>query len=265
MKTKRFLGINFWNSTTAELIQSADREGGLFTVPSAPSLAQMRKDETLMNAYQASDWAVVDGGYVALVLRLVFRRNLPRISGLQILQRLVGDKDRRSIPFQQRRVLWVVPTKAEKERIDYYLEDNGFSRKSQSWYYAPFYKKDTDFMDDELMAKIREEKPDWVIMCIGGGKQEKLAHYVRQQFTDGEYVSANGDVRDKGPVVLCTGGAIAFLTGGQANIPTWADRLYLGWMFRIMQSPTTFFPRYWNAGYELPRLLWDKRGSLFES
>lgn len=31
---------------------------------------------------------------------------------------------------------------------------------------------------------------------------------------------------------------------GQANIPTRADRLYLGWLFRILQSPKTFLPRY---------------------
>ena len=69
--------------------------------------------------------------------------------------------------------------------------------------------------------------------------------------------------RPNGPVILCTGGAISFLSGGQANIPTWADRMYLGWLLRVIQSPRTFLPRYWNAAYEFPKLLWEERTRLF--
>lgn len=253
--TKRFLGIDFWNSNAVELLRRADEEGGLFTVPSAPSLAQMRQDAALMRAYQSSDWAVVDGGYVALVLRICFGTNLPRISGLQILQRLIGPKGSRAIPFEERKVLWVVPTAAERERIDYYLEDWGFPRQRRFWYDAPFYRTEEDFEDKALAAKVAEVDPDWVILCIAGGKQEKLGRYLREVVPCVK--------RKKGPVILCTGGAVAFLTGGQANIPTWADRTYLGWLFRVCQSPKTFFPRYWNAAYEFPRLLWEQRGKLF--
>ena len=263
--TQSFLGIRFWNSTTDQLLESADADGGLFTVPSAPSLAQMRSDAHLMDAYQASDFAVVDGGYVALVLRFCFGRNLPRISGLQILQRLVGQKRQRAIPFHERHILWVVPTPAEKERIDYYLEDQGFPRDKRHWYEAPFYKAAEDFKDEALAAKVAEVNPDWIILCIAGGKQEKLGLFLRNSAKSSVISDqCSFGTRPNGPVILCTGGAIAFLTGGQANIPTWADRMYLGWLFRVCQSPKTFLPRYWNAGYEFPRLLWDKRKNLFQ-
>lgn len=277
MSKKSFLGIDFWSGSTRDLLESADRDGGLFTVPSAPSLAQMRRDPALMDAYQASDWAVVDGGYVALVLRLCFGRHLPRISGLQILQRLVGEKTQRSIPFHERRILWVVPSSEEKDRIDYYLEDQGFQRKNRHWYHAPFYQTAADFKDEALAMKIAEVRPDWIILCIAGGKQEKLGHFLRtsnishprlnaesgrlaENFVHG---SEEGNIRPNGPVILCTGGAIAFLSGGQANIPTWADRLYLGWFLRVSRSPKIFLPRYWVAAYEFPLLLWEQRGSLF--
>ncbi len=177
--TKTFLGIRFWNASAAELLVEADAAGGLLTVPSAPSLAQMRTDAALERAYQGSDFAVVDGGYVALVLRIVFRRNLPRISGLQILQRLVGEKPRRAIPFHERHILWVVPTPADKDRIDYYLEDQGFPRDKRHWYEAPFYKAAEDFNDEALAAKVAELKPDWIVLCIAGGKQEKLGLFLR--------------------------------------------------------------------------------------
>jgi hypothetical protein len=69
---------------------------------------------------------------------------------------------------------------------------------------------------------------------------------------------ANGDGAGDHARALAT-----FLTGTQANIPTWADRLYLGWLLRIFQSPRTFLPRYWKAAWQFPRLLWSCRRELF--
>lgn len=258
--TQYFLGIRFWTGGVSDLLRNADEVGGLFTVPSAPSLAQMRRDPSLAAAYRASDWAVVDGGYVATVLRLVFRRNYPRISGLQILQRLTGDAARRAVRLDERRVLWVVPSEEEKGRIDRYLVGQGFPEANRDWYLAPFYRTDADFEDTELVARVEAFAPDWIVLCIGGGKQEKLGWYLRRCGT----TSHPSGGRANGPVILCTGGAISFLTGGQASIPTWADRTYLGWLFRVCQSPRVFLPRYWNAGWEFPRLLWDERRRLFE-
>ena len=46
---------------------------------------------------------------------------------------------------------------------------------------------------------------------------------------------------------FCTGAAIAFLSGLQAKIPSWDDKLYLGWLFRCFQKPRVFVPRYLSA------------------
>ncbi|WP_411826037.1 WecB/TagA/CpsF family glycosyltransferase [Luteolibacter sp. AS25] len=258
-QTKTFLGIHFWNRNTTELLATADKHGGLFTVPSAPSLAEIRTDEFLKVAYQSSDFAVVDGGYIALILRIFLRKQLPRISGLQILQRLIGVEKDRAIPFHERRILFVVPSVAETLRIQLYLATQGFSLHQLSFYEAPFYREDEDYQDSNLAEKMKSTLPDWVVMCIGGGKQEKLGYYVR---------SLSGSLgpegaRKNGPVILCTGGAISFFTGSQAKIPTWADRMYLGWLFRICESPGVFLPRYWKATFEFPRLLWQQREKLF--
>ena len=71
-------------------------------------------------------------------------------------------------------------------------------------------------------------------MAIGGGVQERLGYALKQQLSFR-------------PGILCLGAAIAFLSGGQAAIPPWADRLMLGWLFRIVFSPRRYFPRYWAA------------------
>lgn len=230
--------------------------GGLLTVPSAPSLAEMSRDPFLRQAYEESDWAVMDGGYVALVLRVVFRRGWPRISGLQLLERLLGTNGhRRAVPFQQRRVLWVMPSEDEQRRVKELLSRCDLHPDLQHFYQAPVYRSKEDYNDRELQKVVSGFAPDWVVLGIGGGKQEKLALRLR---------SALRDQLAPLPVILCTGGAIAFLSGGQVRIPVWADRLYLGWLLRIMDNPRTFAKRYWNAAWQFPRLLWEERDRLFE-
>lgn len=61
------------------------------------------------------------------------------------------------------------------------------------------------------------------------------------------------------PALICTGAAIAFLSNRQVNIPPWADRLFLGWLVRILSEPAKFLPRYWHS-LRLAALLW-KHGS----
>ena len=258
--TRTFLGIRFWNGAPETLLVEADRGGGLFTCPSAPSLAEMRHDRFLRQAYEASDWSVVDGGYVALVLRLIFRYPIVRISGLQVLQRLLGSSCPQAIPFHERRILWVVPNVTEKQRIQDYLVRKGYPAALQDYYEAPFYRTDADYHDANLIACVRKMQADWVVLCIGGGRQEKLGFCLRNALlADATYPKS----RPKGPVILCTGGAIAFLTGGQALIPTWADRVFLGWFFRIMRDPAVFLKRYSVAGWAFPMLLWQSRKRLF--
>ena len=50
---------------------------------------------------------------------------------------------------------------------------------------------------------------------------------------------------DLGGAIL--GAAIAFLSGDQVHIPVWADKFYLGWLFRSLAEPKRYIPRYWDA------------------
>jgi UDP-N-acetyl-D-mannosaminuronic acid transferase (WecB/TagA/CpsF family) len=61
--------------------------------------------------------------------------------------------------------------------------------------------------------------------------------------------------------IHCIGAAIAFLSGDQVGIPVWADRFYLGWLFRSAADPKRFVPRYWEAR-KLLSLMLRNRGQL---
>jgi UDP-N-acetyl-D-mannosaminuronic acid transferase (WecB/TagA/CpsF family) len=97
---------------------------------------------------------------------------------------------------------------------------------------APMHGK--DIADPELLALLERLRPRHVIVTIGGGAQERLGLYLKRNLS---YL----------PAIHCIGAAIAFLSGDQVFIPVWADKFYLGWLFRTLSQPRRFLPRYWNA------------------
>jgi UDP-N-acetyl-D-mannosaminuronic acid transferase (WecB/TagA/CpsF family) len=102
--------------------------------------------------------------------------------------------------------------------------------------------------DRHLIEKLQSLRPRHVVITVGGGTQERLGLYLKRNL---DYL----------PAIHCIGAAIAFLSGDQVRIPNWADRLYLGWLFRCLSSPRRFVPRYFSAPQLIP-LLWRYRDQL---
>jgi UDP-N-acetyl-D-mannosaminuronic acid transferase (WecB/TagA/CpsF family) len=96
--------------------------------------------------------------------------------------------------------------------------------------------------DQKLVSIIEQRKPKHVIIGIGGGMQDKLGSYLKHQLT-------------YRPGIYCIGAAPGFVTGDQIVIPMWADRFFVGWIFRLLAQPRTLLPRFWSAR-RLPGMIW---------
>jgi UDP-N-acetyl-D-mannosaminuronic acid transferase (WecB/TagA/CpsF family) len=105
---------------------------------------------------------------------------------------------------------------------------------------APMYG-DT-ISDPELLRKLEEKRPSHVVLGVGGGTQERLGLYLKQNLS-------------YRPAIHCIGAAIAFLSGDQVRIPTLVDHLGLGWLWRCFSEPRRFIPRYWDARYLAPLMI----------
>jgi UDP-N-acetyl-D-mannosaminuronic acid transferase (WecB/TagA/CpsF family) len=64
--------------------------------------------------------------------------------------------------------------------------------------------------------------------------QDKLGCYLKHQLT-------------YRPGIYCIGAAPGFVTGDQVVIPMWADRFFVGWIFRIITQPWILLPRFWST------------------
>lgn len=241
--TRRILGLDFF---VGHLDAAVDRAlaGGLVVAPSGPGLAvDLVRSQAYRVALQSADLVLTDSGWMILLWRLISRESLPRHSGLKFLHALLARPELKETGA----VFWVMPSEEEDRRNRAWLVVQGFPVTSRDAYIAPHYAPG-EIVDELLIRRIQAQKPRIIMLAIGGGVQERLGYILRQQL-------------NYRPTICCLGAAIAFLSGVQANIPHWADRLFLGWLCRLLSSPRRFFPRYW-AALRLAPLLWCHRDQL---
>jgi len=110
-------------------------------------------------------------------------------------------------------------------------------------YIAPQYIKE-HIVDNNLLEEINRFQPRYIIINLGGGIQELLALYIKN------------NIKHK-ISILCTGAAIAFLTKKQAPINDIIDKLYLGWLARIIFNPKKSLIRTVKSLYLIKQFIFD--------
>ncbi|MDH4182592.1 MAG: WecB/TagA/CpsF family glycosyltransferase [Nitrospinota bacterium] len=235
------LGVRFYNGDVEGAIGKI-LKGGLLVAPSGPGLALMDSDAEYVEALVSSDVAVADSGLMTLVWNLFGGRRLQKLSGVKLFRALVGRKELKSPGA----LFMIDPSERESNLNIEFMKECGIAVDESSVYIAPFYGKGVT-VDEDLVAILEKIRPSVVLVNIGGGVQEKLGLYLKRRLSFQ-------------PAIICTGAAIAFSTGAQANIPNIVDRLYLGWLWRCLYEPRRYIPRYLYAAKAFILLLrhWDK-------
>lgn len=243
MHNRTILGVSYLIGPPEDVVNEG-LSAGLVVIPSAPVITRMEEDEAHREAVLHADMAIADSGLMVLLWRLFSREHLVRVSGLEYLRRLLEYSDLR----QSGAVAWVMPTVAARDQNLTWLRSVGHQTTPADCYLAPTYPASGELADQQLVSWIHERRPRHLIIALGGGVQERLGWYLKQNV-------------DYKLGIHCVGAAIGFLSGEQVNIPNWADRFYLGWLFRSLRSPSRFFPRYFKALRLIP-LVWRYRSRL---
>jgi N-acetylglucosaminyldiphosphoundecaprenol N-acetyl-beta-D-mannosaminyltransferase len=234
--TRQILGIQFFNGNVDEVVRLMFQHGGLLVAPSGTCFARLCEDEHYQRAVLAADLAIADSGLMIVLWRFFRRERVQRISGLKYLKHLLEKlKDERN-----REPLWVLPSERAQLKLLDWARGAAFPTTSENCYVAPWYGSEVE--DRNLLAIVESHRPAHIIIAIGSGAQEKLGYYLRENLSNR-------------PAIHCVGAALGFVTGDQIAIPDWADRVFLGWLWRLFAQPRTFVPRL-SRGLELPWLLW---------
>jgi UDP-N-acetyl-D-mannosaminuronic acid transferase (WecB/TagA/CpsF family) len=206
----RILGIDFFDGPASAAIAKM-RQGGLLVVPAAPALKDLDRNRGYRESLLNADLAIADSAFMVLIWNAIQRDRIRRLSGLEYLRELLLEPDVR----QPGNTLWIMASPASAQRNLAWLKEQGIEVPEDCVYMAPLYGQH-------------------IIITVGGGTQERLGLNLKRNLP---YL----------PAIHCIGAAIAFLSGDQVNIPIWADKFYLGWLFRSISEPKRYFPRYWEA------------------
>jgi N-acetylglucosaminyldiphosphoundecaprenol N-acetyl-beta-D-mannosaminyltransferase len=238
---RRILGVNFFTGDVRGAIARMSR-GGLLVVPAAPALKDIASNESYREALTNADMAITDSAFMVVLWNWLQRDSLRRVSGLTYLRELLFAPEVRA-PGS---TVWIMAGGASTEKNLAWLDFQGIAVPENCVYEAPIYG--SNIQDPDLIERLQRLRPRHIVITLGGGTQERLGLYIKRNL-------------DYSPAIHCIGAAIAFLSGDQVRIPTWADHLYLGWLFRCVSSPGRYIPRYWSAFVLLP-LLWRYRDRL---
>ncbi len=196
-------------------------------VPSGPGLATIGKDQRYTNAVQNCDFAIPDSGYMVLLLRWLKGKKIRKFSGYLFLKHFFNDES-----FEKNELFLIDPTEKDSKVNNEYLNDIGIPIDTSYQYIAPMYGKG-DIRDHTLVNKLNRlhQKPKYIMINLSSGVQEPLGYYLKQNI-------------DFKTGIICTGAAISFFTGAQADISPTIDYLGLGWLWRCIKNPRVFIPRY---------------------
>jgi UDP-N-acetyl-D-mannosaminuronic acid transferase (WecB/TagA/CpsF family) len=178
----------------------------------------------LLNA----DVCIPDSAFMVMIWNRISRQKIQRLSGLLYLRELL----QRPETHRPGNVVWIMASPGSAQRNLDWLRSQGIEVPKECVYLAPMYGDEVD--DPTLVEMLERLQPQHVIVTVGGGTQERLGLYLKR-------------LLPYRPAIHCIGAAIAFLSGDQVGIPVWADKLYLGWLFRTLADPKRFAPRYWEA------------------
>jgi N-acetylglucosaminyldiphosphoundecaprenol N-acetyl-beta-D-mannosaminyltransferase len=225
MKKIYFKKIRFINLSKKDFPKII-KKSGLFVFPSGPGLATINNNKEYLKSLRNSDYVFFDSGYFVLLLKILKNINVEKFSGYLFLELLFKQfKKNRNI-----KILSVDPNPILSKNNNLFFINLGIHKKKIFNYISPNYIP-SNIKDKKLLEITSKLKPDFIILNLGGGVQEILGMYLKK----------NLNIKTK---IICTGGAISFFTKDQAPINQILDKLFLGWLIRILFNPIVFLPRY---------------------
>jgi N-acetylglucosaminyldiphosphoundecaprenol N-acetyl-beta-D-mannosaminyltransferase len=206
-----------------QLVRSG--EGGTVFTPNVDHIVMAEHNERFRAAYQAASLSLVDGTPVMWASRLLGKPLPAKVSGSDLI-----------MPLMERA--------AERDYRVYFLGGNpGVAERAREKLQAVLPRiqivgTDDSRIDvsgdltggDEIVERIRNARPDLVLVALGAPKQEIWSH-ARLNLL-------------KPAVLIGVGASLDFVAGIQKRAPRWMSNAGVEWLYRLAQEPRRLAGRY---------------------
>ena len=187
----------------------------------AAILTMARRSQPLRQVIQESDLVLADGASIVLASRLVGGRLAERVTGVDLMERLILEADR-----QGHRVFFfgarpeIVERVAERVRKDH---PGAVVAGYRDGYFSPE-------EGESIARQIQESGADIVFVALPSPLKEVWC---------AEHLETMG-----ASIVLPVGGAFDVYSGAIRRAPVWMQRVGMEWSWRLLMEPRSKWRRY---------------------
>jgi len=197
----------------------------LIVTPNPELIVAAQDDSQLKDILNNADLRVPDGISMVVVSRILGHSLKERVSGIDLLLKLVEVSSRRGWKIF---LLGSAPGVVEQAASNLLAQYPALKIAGTHHGY---------FGDDSAVRKkIMHAEPDLLFCGLGGGRQEKwLNHHLAELQTVG----------------MSIGGSLDVISGRKKRAPQWVQSLYIEWLYRLVTEPQR-----WQRQLALPKFLW---------
>lgn len=216
----KILGVNVDSVTMAQAVERvekliASQKNSIVATANAEMLLRATNDDELKNILNAAELVVPDGAGTVWAARHLGYEMPERVAGFDLVQELMKISPSKGYKFF---LFGAAPTIADKAKLKAEeLYPNIKIVGTRNGYF-------TAADESEIIAQIKNSKPDILLAALGVPKQEK-------------WLAAHKDELNV-PVSIGVGGTFDVMAGVVKRAPKWMQRAKLEWLFRAMLQPS---------------------------
>ena len=222
-----FLNVSVHNTTTLELLEDLNHNGGVVVTPNVDHLVKIQRDREFLQAYYTSDYRVCDSKILQYISFLLGNPIKEKISGSDLFPAFYEyNKDNEDV-----KIFLLGAKEGVAEQAKYKINQK-VGREIVIAAHSPTFGFEKD--EQECQAIVdRINQSDATVLAVGVGapKQEKWIAKYRSQLP-------------KIKIFLAIGAGIDFEAGNVARAPKVFGDLGFEWLYRLSCEPNRLWKRY---------------------
>lgn len=222
-----FLNVSIHNTTTVELLEDLNLNGGAVVTPNVDHLVKIQSDRDFLQAYYTSDYRVCDSKILQYISFLLGNPIKEKISGSDLFPAFYEyNKYNEDI-----KIFLLGAKEGVAEQAKYNINQK-VGREIVIAAHSPSFSFEKDEKEcQEIVDRINASDATVLAVGVGAPKQEKWIAKYRAQLP-------------KIKVFLAIGASIDFEAGNVKRSPKVMGDLGLEWLYRLSCEPNRLWKRY---------------------
>ncbi len=209
------------------------KQFGYVVTPNADHLIRLHREPSFRALYADAAYVLLDSRFIAKLLRVTQKLELPVCTGSDLTAKLFNDVIR-----PDDHIVLIGGSAEQAARLS-----ERYGLKQLAHFNPPMgFIRDPEAVETCLQFIETHSPFRYCLLAVGAPQQEAIAQRLKTR----------GIARG---MALCIGASINFLTGDEQRAPLWMQHSGLEWLFRLLQAPGRMAGRYLVRGPQIFGLL----------